>query len=86
MLQSKDDPRHGVAGCVDLVIRQSLQLLHPVMPFITEELWQAMGFAEDGSFIQDTKLPKAEELQGALNSKRLPSMKQGPSESRKSMA
>lgn len=70
MLQSKDDPRHGVALAVsDMVIRQSLQLLHPVMPFITEELWQAMGFAEDGSFLQDTKLPKAEELRGALNSK-----------------
>ena len=70
MLQSKDDPRHGVALAVsDLVIRQALQLLHPVMPFITEELWQAMGFGEEGSFLQDTRLPKAAELSEALASR-----------------
>ena len=39
------------------------------MPFITEELWQAMGFGEEGFFLQDTCLPKAAELSEALASR-----------------
>jgi valyl-tRNA synthetase len=32
------------------VLRELLKLLHPVMPFITEELWERMGFA-DGTML-----------------------------------
>lgn len=70
MLQSKDDPRHDAALAVsDLVIRQSLLLLHPIMPHITEELWQAMGYSIDGEFLQDAGLLPAVELREALKSK-----------------
>lgn len=70
MLQSKDDPRHDAALAVsDLVIRHSLLLLHPIMPHITEELWQAMGYSVDGKFVQDAGLLPAAQLRELLNAK-----------------
>jgi valyl-tRNA synthetase len=39
----------------DLVIRQSLLLLHPFTPFITEELWHRLGYGGDDEFIQNVK-------------------------------
>jgi len=70
MLQSKDDPRHDAALSVsDLVIRHSLLLLHPIMPHITEELWQAMGYSVDGEFVQDAGLLPAAQLRELLNAK-----------------
>ncbi len=70
MLQSKDDPRHDAAlGVSDLVIRNSLLLLHPIMPHITEELWQAMGYSVDGEFVQDAGLLPAAQLRELLNAK-----------------
>ena len=38
---------------------KTLQLLHPFMPFITEELWQQLGERESGSSINLTDWPKA---------------------------
>ena len=40
----------------DFCIRQVLLLLHPFVPFLTEELWQDLGYGEEGKFLQDTFL------------------------------
>jgi valyl-tRNA synthetase len=38
--QSPDD---GVKGVLYHVLRESIKLLHPFVPFITEEIWQVLG-------------------------------------------
>ncbi len=42
-----------------------LKLIHPVMPFITEELWQSMGERKKGESIMYQPTPKAEAYESA---------------------
>ena len=42
-----------------------LRLLHPFMPFITEELWQHIAERKDGESIMTAQLPKAGEVDEA---------------------
>ncbi len=51
-----------VLAVQDLCIRQILLMLHPFMPFITEELWHSMGYGKEGSFIQNQSPFFADEL------------------------
>ena len=50
---------------MDFVFSHTLRLFHPFMPFITEDLWQSMGFAKDmppkqgGETIMFAPWPKA---------------------------
>ena len=43
-----------------------LRLLHPFMPFITEELWQQIAERKDGESIMVAQLPKAQPVDEAI--------------------
>lgn len=55
----------------DVVLRQLLLLLHPYLPFITEELWHSLGFAEQGTFIQNQSPVSADTLGQLFSQARL---------------
>jgi valyl-tRNA synthetase len=48
-LPSYLSPRHraNTVAVIDFVLSNTLCLFHPFLPFITEELWHGMGYAED---------------------------------------
>ncbi len=65
-LQSEDTKATCLA-IQDLVLRQTLLLLNPVIPFITEELWSQLGYSgPKGGFIQDAVLDDASSCATAL--------------------
>ena len=48
-LQAGGDSAAGAQSVLLYVLRDILKLLHPFMPYITEEIWQALGGAETES-------------------------------------
>jgi valyl-tRNA synthetase len=73
VLQAPIDPnnprsaarRENTLAVIDFVLSNTLRLFHPFLPFITEELWQGMGFNKDlpasqgGDTIMFANWPKA---------------------------
>jgi valyl-tRNA synthetase len=48
VLQGTDTARRSnTLAVIDFVLSHALRLLHPFLPFITEELWNGMGYAAD---------------------------------------
>jgi valyl-tRNA synthetase len=54
-----------VLRVIDAVYGRFLQLLHPYMPHVTEELWSTMGYRRNGKFLTLTPLCTQPLLAGA---------------------
>jgi len=55
-----EDTRANCLAIQDLVLRQTLLLLHPIIPFITEELWTQLGYCgPQGGSIMDGHIEDA---------------------------
>jgi len=59
-LNGTDAARKGeVLKVMHYVLSRALCLLHPIMPFLTEELWQGMGYASMAESVMIARWPRA---------------------------
>jgi valyl-tRNA synthetase len=59
-----EEARRATLGTFDAVMSRYLQLLHPYMPHVTEELSERMGFVEPGEFLMCRQLAGRPLLEG----------------------
>ncbi len=63
---NSDNPKlkENTLAVIDFILSNTLRLFHPFLPFITEELWQGMGYSNDmpedqgGKTIMNAPFPK----------------------------
>jgi len=54
LLGERDNRRKSAVDCLYFVLEKSLRLLHPFMPFVTEEIWQELpGKRGESIMVQD---------------------------------
>ncbi|MBI5075069.1 MAG: valine--tRNA ligase [Nitrospirae bacterium] len=56
VLYGEDESRETVKECLLYVLENTLRLLHPFMPYVTEEIWQTMP--HEGESIMKTSYPR----------------------------
>lgn len=56
-----DDIKKVVLNRAIFIYEQALKLLHPFMPFVTEEIWQNLAERKDGESIMTSPFPSAAE-------------------------
>lgn len=56
LYKGSDKAKEAVVNCLFFILRNLLLLLHPFMPFVTEELWNSI-FSDDGSSIMTSNYP-----------------------------
>lgn len=59
--------RNATLLTIDTVLRHYLALLHPIMPHISEELWESLGFAQDGKPLSLSSLPEVDSIPALCN-------------------
>jgi valyl-tRNA synthetase len=62
LYEGGDQAREDAANVLAWVLERTLRLLHPIMPFVTEEIWQRFGVGES---IVIAPWPDPAELEGA---------------------
>jgi valyl-tRNA synthetase len=69
VLNGPDGPEKAEAkGAAQHVLGVLLRLLHPVMPFLTEEIWGRFGYGPEGSLIR-AEWPKPASVPGAAEAR-----------------
>ncbi|MBK8036641.1 MAG: valine--tRNA ligase [Verrucomicrobiaceae bacterium] len=62
-LTGKDENQKKAAlAVIDKILSVLLRLLHPFIPFVTEELWHGMGYSKNGGSIMFEAWPSSSEL------------------------
>lgn len=58
---ASDDVRQAARATLRHVLDTTFRLLHPMVPFVTEELWQTLDFAREGErFLTNARWPEPE--------------------------
>ncbi len=67
VLYGNDDPRRReVLQVMHFVFSKAIRLLHPLMPFLTEELWHGMGYGLEAESIMTAPWPTPDPLMRGL--------------------